>query len=435
MPQSLTPGSDSSASFFGPWRVPEVSLSGEYTILSKTHTYFNQTFTPRSLEALKLAFPEKSYAALVYYRPERLLLHECIIQVVTQLQLDGETHMHKTVRELYESVMKAHSNTLEELAKAPASDCEAAIHEAHQAHIRTVLKPLVTTEIQKFCNDAKATLLPLPETSSERKTYLLAGGIASGKGASAWKVKLDAESNGIPYAALVKINGDSLKPLLLEPGSVSAAAYSQLCVDEATFIKAQIFERLHALAKIGKAPHTFIDETGLKETAIKYATENDGAMTVIIVSTEVKDAVVRSFTRGAKDGVKGRYEHTKNILANHRAVATGILKFLVQLPSDEHPNITLTFVDNNVPEGEGTQIFCTVNLQTRKMMMHDKEQLMAFIKKTFINVDAATPEEVYTDLETGVLDRAVAEFLATITANGYEIKLPEPLHEAASVLT
>ena len=86
------------------------------------------------------------------------------------------------------------------------------------------------------------------------------GGPASGKGTSVANIMASAADVGIDWKNVAKINTDSYKPLLLEPGSVKPELYSQLAQEEAATVDQLIQKRLIIRAENKQAPHTYIDQ-------------------------------------------------------------------------------------------------------------------------------------------------------------------------------
>ena len=405
---------------FTAWTLPRATNIAEFTLLNPDNSYYS----PEKLLALKRAFPTESFAALTAYHPARLLLHVCIIQTVIRVQYDTESAFHQYANSLYQcamleaqqqiqdflsernvllaavSIPPAVEKILNEIPdgfkrESPTLAREYAVDRHLQKVITNCLFILVNDIISRYEIEGNLKCVRPCAESEVRKTFLVAGGIASGKGSAAWKIKESAESVGIHYADLIKINGDALKPLLLTPGSVPAVFYSQFCVDEATHIKLKIFAALATLLEENKQYHTFVDETGLKETASDYAMKKKGSLYVNIVSTDAEKAVERSFSRGKKEGENGRYEDTHNILSNHRSIAAALPLALSRLPAEA--NACIEMWDNNAESPTEMIIIASIDVRGNHIDVFDPELLKRFIRKTSINPDAKSPETLYDD--------------------------------------
>lgn len=410
------------------WTLPSATNIAEFTLLNPEYSFYS----PQKLQTLKTTFPTKSLAVLTAYRPARLLLHVCIIQTVIRVQYETENAFHQYANTLYAramleakqqictflsnrnallaafnsanisdeiahlipTVVERYNTTPEKLQReCPELGWEYAVDSHLQSMVTDCFFSLVNNIITRHELEGHVKCIRSCAESEVRKTFLIAGGIASGKGCAAWKIKESAESAGIHYADLIKINGDALKPLLLTPGTVPAVFYSQFCVDEATYIKSTIFAALTILLEQNRAYHTFVDETGVKEVTSDYATQKGGLFYVSIVSTDAEKAVERSFSRGKRDGEKGRYEDTYNILNNHKSIASA-LPFALERISDK-TTICVEIWDNNGESHTEMALVASIEMRTKCITIFNPTLLEKFIRKTSINPSAKSPDELY----------------------------------------
>ncbi len=434
------------------WSIPTVSLSQaffaptadslpsaipvknlRYTIIDRNNVYYSA----KELAELARATGSKSPASLVAYRPDRIALHQALIFTISHIQLSADgsdlaskmkvvyEHMQADLKALIPAFDQERNDLMTKAASGDTTCIEAEL-EAIEGKLnpdakmgafisdytlkRAAITLAVDAYMQRKINAAMQTLaeqighvlcagsghpdmvavaIPAP---AERTTLMVAGGIASGKGRSVFKLLVDVrDTKGIEPKNIVMVNGDALKPILLKPGSVDPGLYSQLCTDEATHVKALLFNRLGKMAEAGVAPHALIDQTGLKREQLAYALTGGGSIEATFVSTDVRTAVERSYLRGIADGERGRYENTGLILLNHKAKAAALPNALVSLVGE---NARVVVVDNNVVKGEDPTPIMEFDARANKITVLNEDKFMAFISKVAINTKATRPAEV-----------------------------------------
>jgi hypothetical protein len=263
----------------------------------------------------------------------------------------------------------------------------------------------------KIEENKRLTPLSIPEPT-DRLTLMVAGGQASGKGSSVARIKLSAKQAGVEWDNIVKINTDSYKSLLLEPGTVRPELYSQLAQEEASIIHQKIQGRLSQMAEEGKAPHVFVDQVFAGKDKIDFGLLNGGKVRGIIVSTEVSDAIERSYSRGVEDGERGRYENTQGILRCHKLMTAQLPGVLAQY---NNRDVSFLLVDNNVPKGQQAQDVMSIDLLTGEIKIFSSEMLERFIKKEKININAKSQDTLY--INDGK-DHSPREYLQPLLLDG-----------------
>jgi len=264
-----------------------VSVSDlKYTILDSEHVYR----VAQELAELHSCDTARLVNSYVAFKPARLALHEAIVAVVTTLQVQDEEEMRATVTKVYNAVLDdlaglnidelrneieakvaslvdAHlsgqqinsmskESSIRDACETACNTVEKAIKEgyvfgnytrgytARDAMIALATDSLYSSEatskikelvLQKITADSTLQPLPIP-AQNERKTLLVTGGISSGKGSSVITMADSAEDVGIFWKNIAKINGDSLKPLLLLKSAVKPDLYSQLSQEEASLL-------------------------------------------------------------------------------------------------------------------------------------------------------------------------------------------------------
>ncbi len=73
-----------------------------YTVLDYNWVFYRDSMELAELHEIDERIPPKEYVA---YRPERMILHESIAAVSTQLQLSDEKEMQKTVSEISDAAL------------------------------------------------------------------------------------------------------------------------------------------------------------------------------------------------------------------------------------------------------------------------------------------------------------------------------------------
>jgi hypothetical protein len=403
----------------------------KYTILDNENVVFRDSQELAELHSIDPKKPPKDYVA---YRPERMALHEIVIAVSTQLKLSDETQIQKMVKEIYSEVLKdLDISALNEARKAlekdltlkvdkylsqelPAqdrasiifSDVEKSMTEfgkyvpdytkekAMAARATDILfaefanqqiSSLVSKKIEKY----EGVQLDIPSEDS-RLMLMVCGGQASGKGSSVAILQKSAIEQGVAWENVVKVNTDSYKSLLLQPGTVKPELYSQLAQDEASSINQGIQKRLKMMAEKGKAPHIFIDQVFVGPDQINLGLMNQGKVRGIVVSTDVRDSVERSYARGAFEGEKGRYENTHGILRCHKMMTEQLPNTLAKYSGQD---VQFILVDNNVAKGELPQDVMLFDMLNKNMIMNSPEKLQDFIKKCSINPNAKESGQLY----------------------------------------
>ncbi len=438
-----------------------ISISDlKYTILESEYVYRNA----EELAELHSCDPSKLVNSYVAFKPARLALHEAIVAVVTTVQVEAEAEMQTIVARVHQSVLDTldtlgldmERNDIKEKVtrsvdayllnpdtpqsienklivdrciqvrsrtdgyvfgqyKAGYTERDAMIALATDSLFSTIaterIKAVVTAKIKE---DPAIQRITIPE-QSKRTTLLVTGGISSGKGSSVSTMKFSAEREGVSWRNIAKINGDSLKPLLLEPntGKVKPELYSQLAQEEASLLtKIKIKGALRDMIRNEKAPHMFFDQTRIEDDA-KWGIEHGGQVIGLIVSTDIERAIPWASARGIETG---RYEATQNIINNHKAVAEELMTVFVPLAGQL---AQFTLVDNNVPRGTNPIVVMTVDTTHRSIVVLDEAKLGEFTKKCNINPGAINAEQLYTRSKTK------ESYLTDLIAKtGYTVDVP-----------
>jgi hypothetical protein len=397
-----------------------------YTVLNGSIVYHNA----QELATLHSCDPTKPVSSYIAFKPKRLALHEVIVAIVTTVQYDTEEIMQALVKQIHaEIVLDINSLNLDALRVEITEQIESLLDNPIQLEsienqdVKAIVRSLDATDetkLQRFIQvytkrDAIITLatdlrfskaaslllkdkveiaiqnkgyprIEIPP-QNKRKTLLVTGGISSGKGSSVSLMKLAAEKNGISWPNVVKVNGDSLKPLILDPGnpSIKPELYSQLAQEEAAILtKVKIKGALRQQVANASAPHMFFDQTRIEGDAL-LGVENEGGVIGIVVATDLETAMDRSIKRGDETR---RYEASLNIVNNHKAVADELVRAISELKGKP---AEFTLIDNN--SSQLVEI-ATVKTAEKTVDIHEPEKLKNFSRKCSINTDASGPSDV-----------------------------------------
>jgi hypothetical protein len=409
----------------------------KYTILDNTNVTYRGSKELGALHLIDSTMDPKEYVA---YRPQRLALHETIVAVSTQLKTVDEDDMRYVVGIVYADVLaKLEGLALETLRDSMTAEIKALVlkyqkgidiskavngalvaaicdqveakrdvfaqfketYTPEDAMVARAVDILFSEESKKQIETLVSSVIasqdilePLTIPSPKDRTmFMVSGGQASGKGSSVARLEESAAAEKIEWDNVVKVNTDSYRLLLLKPGSVQKELYSQLSQPEAATINQSIQKRLATMAHAGKAPHVFVDQVFVGPAQIDLGLLKGGKVRGIIVSTDVGDAIERSYTRGLNDGDEGRYEATKGLLTCHQKMAAQVPTTLSKYSGK---NVTFLLVDNNVPKGEQAEDVMEVDLLRRKVQVFSEAKLDRFALKAKINPGATSKEDLYT---------------------------------------
>lgn len=424
----------------------------EYSIL-KQHVVIRGVDELAELQLLTNDLPKN----LAAFRPERLALHEIVVAVLNRIQcpsadgLNNEELMQQTVKKIYVELKpqieieaiklyqlreKLHKKinilvhrvvtnstltddkksvyyadikdmyhkliqlkfklgkhipgyTIQDAISARLTD----IHYSRYASPR--IEELVNQHLDKLIMEGKLKPYAIP-SPDKRVTFIVSGGPASGKGSVVSQIQSSPPLSDIPWDNIAKFNTDSLKPILLDPTTVEPELYSQLAQEEASLVNAKAQNKLKKLALAGKAPHAIFDQVFVGPDQLEIAKLNNGKSYVTVVSTDVINAVERSYLRGM---LTGRFEHTFGILSLHKYMT---IQFPNRLPELMNQNVSIQIVDNNVPKGLEPVLIADINCFNNTVIIYNEAKLIHFIQKIAINPYASSQDEVYERKNTSI---------------------------------
>lgn len=413
----------------------------EYSILDPANV-FHDAATLLKLSALDSSQNPDHFTC---YQPARIALHETIVLATTQIQYETEEELKNIIKHVMDLLtpeldrmttynMKLRATLLEKaqvilrdyprpISDAPqhhkliftelslhyqdydaSSSLKSAFKDKREylhylaIHITDILytklamtniKYDVASVIERLIDEQVYEAMPIPEPD-KRITFTVSGGTGSGKTTSvALMMKTASEVYGIPWRQIAKLDTNIYQSLLIEPGTVDIALFSQFSAPEASYVHRLVQKAFHDKVLVGCAPHMFIDQVFVNHDKLDLSTFYSGRVEGIVVSTDVKSAVERAYQRGVETG---RYEPTQTILRTHRGVA---LEFPQVLKAYRSQFVTYRIMDNNVPKGSEPIEIAVINLKTKQILIKCSERMLHFIAKREINPAAESEETLY----------------------------------------
>lgn len=444
--------------------LPEEIRDSSFAILDPKNNFHNTEEMAELYSAINGNDDSKSVIDLVAFKPDRLLAHHIITELVTSVQMinleedfkakfeavkesinvdnfvrEGVNLREENIRKMREISNNPNPSLIEESeAKniflttqihpdyAPGKFVEGATTE--EMRIIAAADKLTNKQLNERAQtlvvnaiDSKihsAELLPLTNhPADDRITLSVNGAIASGKGTSEVILRHYAEETlGHPWQDFMKINGDSLKLILNSQDGMSEAGkevFSQLVQDEVNYLGVKINDRLREkLHENGRAPNVFLDKSMMTPEHVEMATYGTGKVQGIVVSLDAETAYTRSMERGKKTG---RYEDSKGILDAHATIANKFTDFIVK---NKGKNITYSVYDNNVNIGEQPQAIARFDLKEGTFVIKDQEKFIAFLSKSALDVTASISNQtvMYKNVDPEIQK---ISFLATISKAGF----------------
>ena len=447
--------------------------SADFTILSSSIS----SGTESGLVALKecmTAFPKEFVRNLVCLRPERLIEHEILAQLQASVKLDKSVEdeadtfgraftlvqrsldldgIKETCIKIYEEtkieiegfiddLMEGNSvelysfstkdaealiasyreiaakepwSTKKDLLKSVCVQKGMALIYAHQA--QEYIGSRVVSSINQLCVDEDLQWLEGVK-KEDGVAIFTTGGVASGKGTCLKNIAealTERTPTPIKWNELVHHNADRLKPFLQNP-VLDPKKYSQYTYEEALLVKERVMQVIEYHGKkSGKYPHFLHDQTKLKPDELIEANKRSGELIITAISTEASSSIEWAHGRGQKTG---RYEHTEGLLGSHQAVPGEMIKALAQDELIGKNRISVAMYDNNSPTRE-LNMFASINMQTKEIIVYNEIQMQDWIKKEKINPKASPHGELYLEKPT----RKTADYFGPLLAKGFTLTI------------
>ena len=323
--------------------------------------------------------------------PERALLHEVIIQTVTERRVQVNP------------TDKFDDELLDKIREIRSSEGFKNLAESGEFTQEDVAKLLDDVGLEKLPTVPKA----------QHTTIMVTGGPATGKTALVNGVQ--AERPDIVNDA-VKINPDDYRAIFANPAEFGQA-YADMAQKECNEISKVIMERLQGKIAAGEAPHVLLDV--VSPNARRMALANESSELVVVAGTKPADvAVEHSYTRGLPTvdeatgiTVPGRQTPTFVVLEG-AAKASGSNPEVFK-----HPNVSFELFDTNTGKNPETgkynppKSIAEWNPETKTMTVNDPDAFMDFIERQNLNDQAKAADEML-----AAADRTPANLTDNLTA-------------------
>lgn len=318
---------------------------------------------------------------------ERLKLESSFVKALESGDLEGLAPEQRQVVEAFQKqilVKDDHELSSQQINLAIAK--RAANHIINST-VRALVDKL---DVSNFVGPLKKTKTFKPE---ERKTFMINGGIASGKGSSEKFMKAKAASQGVKWQAdVITLNTDSFKPSLLDSDDLSSEDqmfYSGLVHDEASLIRNRVFEKYKEMMT-KQAPHIYVDMVWPAADIFELGASSPQGLDVMIVQIPVENSFKMAYSRGEKTG---RFETRAGILSTHKYVPRQLHQSLKALKQQNLNNVRLSIYANLAP-GKAEKI-ADFDFSKSEGIITDEQRFLEFYQKTCLNTQATTYEELY----------------------------------------
>jgi hypothetical protein len=247
------------------------------------------------------------------------------------------------------------------------------------------------------------------------------GASASGKSTMRPLQKQLAQRLGVDWADFALISPDIWRKYLLDYDSLGRAwRYAgTLTGTEVAIIDQKLDRYMSHKGKLGQLPHLLIDRFRFDSFA-QDPDEEDGSrlltrfgayVYMFFMITPPEATVERAWTRGQQFQ---RYKAVDDLLAHNVEAYSGIPGLFFTWARRADKQVHFEFLDNSVPEGAGPR---TVAFGFNgRMNILDLECLLDVERYQHVNIEARTPEAIYTDVSSRRAGRHV-QFLKQCLRN------------------
>jgi hypothetical protein len=228
------------------------------------------------------------------------------------------------------------------------------------------------------------------------------GASASGKSTMRPLQKQLAQRLGVDWADFALISPDIWRKYLLDYDSLGPAwRYAgTLTGTEVAIIDQKLDRYMSFKGKVGQLPHLLIDRFRFdsfahdpdEEDGSRLLTRFGAYVYMFFMITPPEATVERAWTRGQQFG---RYKAVDDLLAHNVEAYSGIPGLFFTWARRADKQVHFEFLDNSVAEGQRPR---TVAFGfNRRMNILDLECLLDVERYQHINIEARTPDAIYTD--------------------------------------
>ncbi len=309
---------------------------------------------------------------------------------------------------------------------------------AKRGRLTTDRKLMTAIALRLVCNDHGSQVIgealePLFRNAVQQEGYRflpaqsrpivmnVKGASASGKSTMRPLQKQLAQRLGVDWADFALISPDIWRKYLLDYDSLGRAwRYAgTLTGTEVAVIDQKLDRYMSFKGKLGQLPHLLIDRFRFDSFA-QDPDEEDGSrlltrfgayVYMFFMITPPEATVERAWTRGQQFG---RYKAVDDLLAHNVEAYSGIPGLFFTWARRADKQVHFEFLDNSVVEGERPR---TVAFGFNgRMNILDLECLLDVERYQHINIEARTPEAIYTDVSSRRAGRH-ADFLKQCLRN------------------
>lgn len=357
------------------WRVSADTLAVPPSILS------NSALPPEIIARImagEIPLPRSNDVPLT---PARELLHELIVQTVTERRLPNESEMGYDKALFTEVSQIISSDAYQQLARANQFSREDVGHLLDQFGLEH-----------------------LPAAAPENQTTLM---LASGGPATGKSTLVRQLANEYPeiYVNAAKVNTDDYKPILVSTEEFGSN-YSNIAHAESALITDRIMTRLIEMDAQGKAPHVVLDVVSMGGQRMAFANLTEHL--IVASGTAPPEVTVeRSYQRGLETE---RFVPTGAVLGGAKVVSQSTPQFF------EHPHLDMTLYDTNVPFGAPIEKVAEWSGQIRALNIVNPDAFIDFVERQNLNPKAASPDQLFAADDRS--PQRIAENLSAYTDRG-----------------
>lgn len=328
--------------------------------------------------------------------PERALLHEVIVQTVTERK--AFDHSSSNYDEQFYTKFK----------ELQQSDAYKALVEKGD---------FTKGDISKLLDNAGYEKLPnVP--ADQHITAMVTGGPATGKSGIAEALK---QQNPDLFENAVRINPDDYKAILANPIE-HGRAFADVAHRESSMLATSIMERLEEKLQAGKAPNIILDVVSPNDARMSLANKSD-LLVVAVGTLPPEQTLDRSFSRYMDTG---RQTPTEVVLDGGRKAAALTPSVL------EHNNPELRIYSTDVPRGSPPVLVAELDPEKSVINVYDPDTFSDFVERKHINPQAQNAGELFPNGQT---PGNIANSISDYTSRGITVNLLNPDGQIAISLT
>lgn len=354
--------------------------------------------------------------------PERQLLHELIVQVVTERRVDAD-HVPGQVSE-YDARLAV---TIKNITASETYQRLAAQGNTDRAAVTALLDAAGVERLPSVDADQRVTLM------------MATGGPGTGKSKL---VTMLEDGHPEIYRDAAKVNTDDYKLLLVDKDQYGPA-YAGAAHAESALVCDKILERLSEKIAAGEAPHVILDVVTLTDQRMAFAHQS-GQLIVATGTVPPEEAVRRSYERGL---ATERVVPTEAVLAGAKVVAETTPRLF------DHPQAEMTLYDTDVPQGTPARVVAEWKPEISALVIRDPDTFVDFVERQNLNAKATSPDQLFTAADrtperiagdfSAYTERGVTlafldengELAMTIGRDGVEERLPLSSRRGAGFFT